>query len=111
MDENRKNAYRYLLYRAMLDIRGDQGQLYSEVQKINPETLKKAVQSVTYRTWCLAEWLHNLAFFACNDFRRFDEDLFWNDSETCCREFPEIHEQFKNSFEGYLEKIEKEGAN
>jgi hypothetical protein len=80
MDELRKSAYRYLLYRAMLDLRGIRW-LFDK-----PGSLLRVDKWQYYRDTIkelgeLADWLHNLALFAANDFERFEEDRFWKENE------------------------------
>src|SRR5262245_10036491 len=74
LSDARKNAYRYLLYRAMLSIR----QITWIEWTWNPFEFRKRM----LRLQCagdIADWLHNLAFFSASDFRGFDESWFWRD--------------------------------
>lgn len=78
MDPQRKYAYRWLLYWAMLDIRplGWMGRRW--FQCLNPVFWWRRASQIRC-AGSIAEWLHNLALFSYMDFRRFDEDRFWKD--------------------------------
>ena len=80
MDEQRKKAYRYLLYDAMLDIRGIEWVNYRPLRLANPFTLRKELRRAS-RAGAVADWLHNLAMFAADDFDGFREDWFWQHYE------------------------------
>ena len=80
MDESRRNAYRYLLYRALLEIRGIEWIRHHPLRWLNPFALRRELKRVS-RAGALADWLHNLASFSCSDFRDFDEQWFWRDYE------------------------------
>lgn len=85
MDEHRKNAYRTLLYRAMLDIRPIQWMRLSRVNPLSRRQERKRIR----RAGTIAELMHNLAFFAAMDFERFDEQRFWNELEKVDRLYPD----------------------
>src|SRR5580765_1398135 len=78
MDEHRKSAYRYLLYRALLEIRGVEWITHGPLRLVSPFTLRREIKRVT-RAGVLADWLHNLAHFSSDDFRGFNEEWFWRD--------------------------------
>jgi hypothetical protein len=84
VDERRKYAYRYLLYVAMLDIRGlrDRGR-----RLWNPFRWWRELRRPR-RAGFIADALHNLAIFSAHDFRGFNEDLFWRFFEAICSGFP-----------------------
>lgn len=90
VEEARKNAFRRVLYAAMLDFRGH--------SPVGPQT-----QSLWLNPWLVgptfrrlreiqetADWLHNLALFASLDFEHFDEDWFWKETSSLFRRFPSI---------------------
>ena len=81
LSEREKQAYRYLLYQAMLDVR----------------ILCQSRGSGSYNPWAiwqqycdsriagaLADWLHNLAQHAITDFETFDAVWFWREYEGSC---------------------------
>jgi hypothetical protein len=78
MDEQRKCAYRWLLYMAMLDIRplGWIGRGWR--QRLNPFCWFGRARQIRC-AGAIAEWLHNLALFSVLDFAHFDEVRFWSD--------------------------------
>jgi hypothetical protein len=76
MDERRKEAYRYLLYWAMLDIRPLAWVPTRWFHWLNPVFFWGWGRRVR-RAGHLADWLHNLALFSALDFERFDEGMFW----------------------------------
>lgn len=102
MDENKKRAYRFILYWATLYIRTGQNDSFLNV--INPIywlRLKRYLQ----RTGVIANWLHNLAYYSSFDFEGFDEELFWRDYESFNKRFPKLYlEEFKNVYEQKLQK-------
>lgn len=76
LTEREKDAYRYLLYQAMLDIRT----LCQSRGRASLNPLEWRRQYLLSRTagW-LADWLHNLAHYASMGFRGFDADWFWQE--------------------------------
>ena len=81
MDEHRKNAYRYLLYWALLEIRGVEWITYHPLRLLNPFALRRELKRIS-RAGALADWLHNLAQISIEDFRDFNEEWFWRDYES-----------------------------
>jgi hypothetical protein len=81
MDEHRKRAYRYLLYWALLEIRGVEWITYRPLRLLNPFVLHRELKRVS-RAGALADWLHNLAQISGEDFRDFNEEWFWRDYES-----------------------------
>ena len=77
MDQHRINAYRYLLYWAMLEIRPLRCQPYG-ASWFNPLPWLRHIRRVR-ELGELAEWLHNMADFSRRDFIDFDEQRFWNE--------------------------------
>jgi hypothetical protein len=86
MDEQRKYAYRQLLYWAMLDIR-----TYCQSSgrpSHNPLAWYRQYQH-TRIAGAIADWLHNLADQASRDFAGFTEEGFWQQHAHFCRRFPD----------------------
>lgn len=86
MDEDRKNAYRYILYYAMLEIRGVQWITGRPLGLLNPLELRRRVR-VALRAGAVANWLHNLALFAATDFDGFRERRFWREYDDLVRRY------------------------
>lgn len=87
LSDNEKNAYRYLLYRAMIDIRilcQSRGRA-----SWNPLVWRWQYYSSRVAGW-LADWLHNLAHYAAMDFRGFDADWFWQKYERGMRRYTQL---------------------
>lgn len=78
MDDNRKRAYRWILYQALLDIRPLQWLEPRWYARINPFYWHRYRQAVR-RAGAIANWLHNLALYSAIDFEHFDEERFWTD--------------------------------
>lgn len=111
MDDHRKNAYRYLLYRAMLEIRPIAWvRWFHGWRVLNPLHWRWQFRRVRY-AGSLADWLHNLALFSSLDFERFDEDWFWRDLEYLSKGYPNFEPtRYRVIFEGRLKELEKEAA-
>lgn len=78
LDDDHKNAYRYLIYWAMLDIRGIEWITYRPLRLFNPFTLWWQLRRAS-RAGAIACWLHNLALASADDFKGFNEDWFWRE--------------------------------
>ena len=89
MDVHRKRAYRYLLYRALLDIRPLAWLRVRTIRILNPFHWISEIRRIR-RAGAIADWLHNLAMFSYLDFERFDEAWFWRDLENLNRRHPEF---------------------
>ncbi|MBB4035943.1 hypothetical protein GGR21_001838 [Dysgonomonas hofstadii] len=98
MDENRKKAYRYLLYRAIVWGKANRSTRVS----LNPIEIKKDADRLKM-LGALNYWLHNLAYYNyMDDWEGFKEELFWKDyEEFWLKQFPE-HNYFKDIFEKEL---------
>jgi hypothetical protein len=97
MDERRKHAYRYMLYRAMLDIRP-----LAWLRLTNLLCWGREIRRVR-RLGALADWLHNLALFSSLNFERFDEDWFWQEALSLKQRHPEFDlEEYQRVFERQL---------
>ena len=102
MDETRKRAYRYLLYRAMLDIHPVGWMPLGFFHLLNPFARRGVVARVR-RAGAVADWLHNLAMFSAHDFEGFDEQWFWREHEHFERKNPEYDlSEYKRVFERVL---------
>ena len=89
MDEQRKNAYRYLLFWAMLSIRPLSWMCWEWFRAWNPFYWRREGQRIRY-AGTVANWLHNLAFFSSMDFVGFNEDWFWRDFELLRSDYPQF---------------------
>ena len=102
MDEQRKKAYRYMLYHAMLDIRPSAWMSSGLFRLLNPFYWRHVFQRVR-RAGVIADWLHNLALFSALDFERFDEEWFWGDFQNYEKRYPAAHlSTYKVMFEQEL---------
>lgn len=98
MDEQRKRAYRHLLYRATLDIRP----LAWLRLGWNPLKWRQNAWLVR-RAGTIADWLHNLASYSERDFEGFDEAWLWRDFENLNRRHPDYQLScYKDAFERRL---------
>ncbi len=78
MDDVRKNAYRFLLYEALVEIRMVGWRGHSPLSALNPFALRRSVLHMRD----VADWVHNLARFAADDFHQFDEAYFWREYDV-----------------------------
>ena len=90
MDEQRKNAYRYLLYWAMLNLRMLAWSAPRWWQWFNPFVWRRQSRVLGY-VGELADWMHNMASSASADFKGFNEAWFWEDLEVLQQRYPEFH--------------------
>jgi hypothetical protein len=102
VNEHQKNAYRYLLYWAMLDIR-------NRCQPRGGESINPFEWHRQYRAsrvaGAIADWLHNLGAFAARDFEGFDEQWFWDEHSRLCERFPDADLQhFRRAYEQRLSR-------
>jgi len=87
MDEDRKNAYRWLLYCGMLRIRILGWGLPRGWRSLLPAYWRESVQRLR-SAGDEADLLHNLALFAALDFEGFDETWFWRNIDTRTPHWP-----------------------
>ena len=100
MDEKRLNAYRHLLYMALVDIRN--GADHRIARSLNPVRVWRRYHQHRL-AGALADWLHNLAGFAAGDFEGFDEPRFWSHLGYLEERFPkEGFERYRSAFEQAL---------
>ena len=87
LNDQEKAAYRYLLYRAMVDIR-------NLCQSRGSESWSPLEWWRQYRrsrvAGALADWLHNLAAFASRDFEGFSADWFWQEYANLGKRLPDV---------------------
>ncbi|MEI6232574.1 MAG: hypothetical protein WCT04_05950 [Planctomycetota bacterium] len=105
MDDNRKNAYRYLIYWAMLDIRPIEWITHRPFYLLNPFALWSALRRVS-RAGAIACWLHNLAAASAMDFKGFDEGWFWREYEQRNREVGGLS-HYRTIFDQRLEELKQ----
>ncbi len=106
LTECEKEAYRYLLYQAMLDIR----QLCQSRSKASVNPVEWRRQYLSSRAaGALADWLHNLAHYSSLGFRGFDADWFWQEYDGLCRQYNHVKTgkwlDYRKRFEGQLERL------
>jgi len=70
MDDNRKNAYRYLLYHFLLEIR-------TIPTPDQPPFSLEQLEKRSYYAGAVAYRLHNFALAVASDFTGFCEEDFW----------------------------------
>lgn len=95
MNDKTKRAYRYLLYKAMSDLRQ-----YESVNSTEaPEILMSELQSVGG----LSYWLHKLALASADDFHGFREESFWRQMRHFESKYPRLNlSRYKKIFEKEL---------
>jgi hypothetical protein len=98
MDEQRKHAYHYLLYWAMLEIRPLAWLRWGW----NPLSWRRESRRIRC-AGATADWLHNLALFSSMNFEGFNEEWFWRDFEWLRSQYPDFGlERYHNLFERQL---------
>lgn len=105
--ENRKNAYRYLLYWAMVRIRMVEGSYYTRSywSYLSPQFWRIGFQNVQY-AGALADYLHNLAFFSSRNFDGFNEVWFWEGMDSLNIRFPDQAIDYRTLFEKLVAELE-----
>lgn len=99
MDEQRKHAYRWLLYWAMLEVRPLQWMGSRGWRSWSPLYWRREARRVQY-AGAVADWLHNLALYSSVNFQGFNEEWFWRDFEMAQFRFPEFGlEHYRELFE------------
>lgn len=99
MDAQRKQAYRWLLYLATLEIRPLQWIGRRGWRRLNPFCWWSQSQQVR-RAGAIADWLHNLAIYSAIDFDRFDEERFWKDYQWFLDNHPNAGlDMYRSEFE------------
>ncbi|WP_169515035.1 hypothetical protein [Hymenobacter norwichensis] len=87
MDANRKNAYRYLLYQFLIEVRTVP--VPPSPQPFDTATFEWLAKR-NYYTGAVAYQLHNFGLAVANDFTDFDEEHFWAGLEHFSNQNPEI---------------------
>ncbi len=107
MDRNRKLAYNYLFYAAMLQFRSldhiDHVRPWWRV--LHPLTWSRKIRHVRF-CGALANALHNLAFFSAHDYERFEEDRFWAGMNLLDSHHSGIGGLFRRMFEEQLQELQ-----
>lgn len=110
VNAQRKLAYRWLLYWAMLDIRPLRWAGSGWRQRLNPFCWWSNSRRVRLAGG-IAEWLHNLAIYSALDFARFDEGRFWQDYQWLLDQYPRSGlERYRAEFERQTSSVESPGA-
>jgi hypothetical protein len=110
MDGTRKNAYRYLLYWAMLEIRPIAWARLGILRMLNPLHWRAETRRIR-RAGVIADWLHNLAMFSALHFERFDEEWFWRELDFLNKRHPEYELMlYKGRFEQHMAESQKGSA-
>jgi hypothetical protein len=109
MGEQRKQAYRYLLYWAMLEIRPLQWLSGRGWRSWNPFYWRREARRIQC-AGAIADWLHNLALYSSLDFRGFNEEWFWRHFETARSAFSEFGlERYRDLFDRHTSPLPSEG--
>ena len=110
MDEHRKNAYRYLLYWALLEIRCLSWRPLKFFRMLNPLEWMKVIRRI-HRAGDIADWLHNLAAFSSGDFEGFNEEWFWRGLDNLSKQHPDYElMQYKEIFEEWLAELKQQSS-
>lgn len=100
MNHETKTAYRHLLYVAMLAIRTycqSRGQPSWSLFEWYRQYRRSRIAGA------MADWLHNLALYSSQEFKGFDEQLFWKEHAYLCDRFPGKQlERYREIFDEYL---------
>lgn len=104
---NRKLAYNYPRYSAMLEIRGLQSVTHPwpRWRIISPRYWSREFRFIRY-CGALADALHNLAMFSSYDYERFEEDTFWAEIDRIGARFPGMADNYRGRFEGRFSGLE-----
>lgn len=102
VEEQRKFAYRHLLYQATLEIRPLAWLSTNQWGSWNPLFWRREARRIQC-AGAIADWLHNLALYSALNFQGFKEDWFWRDFERVNKQFPEFGlERYRAKFDQYL---------
>jgi len=103
MNSARANAYRHLLYMAMVDIR-------NSAPRRNPLFWRRGYRH-TVQVCAIADSLHNMASASASDFSSFDEERFWNEHDSLCACYPHGDLlRYRRAFEDSLSRGKSGGA-
>ena len=99
MDALRKEAYRHLLYVAVLDMRCSPPR-----PRWRSLARWREIYGETCRVKDLAHAFHNLALYSRGDFEGFDETMFWRDLDCAVRDYRDRSDfDFRKIFNEYLD--------
>lgn len=108
LTEAEKQAYRNLLYHAMLDIRmlcQSRGE-----KSRNPFKILRQYQQ-SRLAGALADWLHNLAQHAAGDLNNFDTESFWREYDYLSQAYKEVRPgewmDYRKRYEEQLVRLKK----
>ncbi|RPD49990.1 hypothetical protein DNI29_04125 [Hymenobacter sediminis] len=100
MTENQKDAYRYLLYHFLIEIRT------IPVPNQPQQNDNKRIAFHSYYAGSIAYQLHNLALAAATDFVGFDELNFWNGLQQFSANNPSINlDHYQRIFNSRLAEL------
>ena len=107
LSENERVAYRSLLYDAMLDVRN---LCQPRGSKSNNPLVWRRLYLQGRLAGALADWLHNLAQHAAQDFFSFDTDWFWSEYDGLVHQFgehlgPGKWMDYRDRFQRRLEEV------
>jgi len=109
LTEYEKKAYRHLLYWAMVDIRIRCPAWGRE--SLNPLEWRRQYRQSRI-AGAVADCLHNLGFFAYQDFRNFNADMFWQDYERLSRRFADTNSyhmpNYRHHYDDQLARLQNE---
>ncbi len=107
MSPEATKAYRYVIYFAMLDIRGLSWFAWSWKDKIDPFFWIRQIARIRAKG-ALADWIHNLAHYSALEFDRFDERRFWDEYTYLAR----IHQKhWDRDYQRFFEDRKEEFSN
>ncbi len=89
MDEDRREAYRDLIYHAMLLLRAYPTWPVQGIKILSLRAWRQARHQAMLRS-AIANWLHNLADYSARDFEGFSENAFWHEGRNWRRKYPEF---------------------
>ncbi len=90
----KKEAYKHILYCSLLEIRSGN----NAPTVWNPLDWLYCFKE-TQKNKALADYFHNLAFFIREDFKEFDEEIFWSSLKDSKNNF---YDKYKRLFDTYL---------
>ena len=101
MTEERKQLYRELLHRALIDMRASTSEPghISHLWNLQGPSRAETLQFVN----ALSDWLHNVALYSAWDFKDFDEERFWQDYQLFRKQFPA--DKWGLYVEGIIERL------
>ena len=104
----RKLAYNYLLYQAMVEIRGIEWVGQKRKWSIANIRVWFHNRNLRYIEYCgaLANALHNLARYSSLDYKGFEEDWFWKEMDNLQAKFPHCGRDYREEFNHHLSRLE-----